>query len=113
MFQKAIDNIIYILETTDIFTLIIDYSDKIVKIVDTNEYDNTIIELHFENNEIQYHNEKYVGYPVDNIEQLNDFICKDILKLYFEMFLDEKEINVGYFKKINNKLNELEEVYTY
>ena len=95
------------------FTLIIDYSDEIIKIVGANEYENDILSIHFVDDEIECYNERYVEYPyiVDTIEELNKFVCKNILTLEFEMILDEMDINTNNFKELNEWIGKVKTMY--
>lgn len=113
MFKESINNIINICSHTDDFAVMIDFADKIIKIVDANEYENDIISIHFVNDEIECYNEKYVEYPyiINTIEELNKFVCKDILKLNFEMILDEMDININSFKEMNDWLGKVKTMY--
>ena len=47
MFKKVIDDMVNICNYIEDFALIIDYPDKIIKIVDANEYENDILSIHF------------------------------------------------------------------
>lgn len=78
MFKEAINNILDMCNYTEDFTLVIDYSDKIIKIVDANEYENDILSINFIDDEIECYNEEYPEYPyiVDTIEELNNFVLK-------------------------------------
>lgn len=113
MFKKAINDMVNICNYTKDFTLIIDYSDEIIKIVDANEYENDILSIHFIDDEIKCYNERYVEYPyiVDTIEELNKFVCKNILTLEFEMILDEMDINTNNFKELNEWIGKVKTMY--
>ena len=113
MFKAAITNIANICNYINDFALIIDYADKIIKIVDANEYENDIISIHFVDDEIDCYNEKYVEYPfiVDTIEELNTFICRNILTLEFEMLLDEIDLNTSNFKELLECLGKMNAMY--
>lgn len=113
MFKKAINDMVNICNYIEDFALIIDYSDKIIKIVDANEYENDILSIHFVDDEIKCYNEKYVEYPyiVDTIEELNKFVCKNILTLEFEMILDEMGANTNNFKELNEWIGKVKTMY--
>lgn len=113
MFKEAIINMVNICNYTKDFALIINYSNEIIKIVDANEYENDILSIHFVNDEIECYNEKYVEYPyiVDTIEELNKFVCKNILTLEFEMISDEMGANTNNFKEINEWLGKIKTMY--
>lgn len=113
MFKESIINMVNICNYTKDFALIIDYSDEIIKIVDANEYENNILSIHFVDDEIECYNDKYVEYPyiIDTIEELNKFVCKNILTLNFEMILDEMDINTNNFKEINEWMGKVKTMY--
>lgn len=113
MFKKAINDMVNICNYIEDFALIIDYFDKIIKIVDANEYENDILSIHFVDDKIECYNERYVEYPyiVDTIKELNKFVCKDILTLEFKMILDEMDINTNNFKEINEWIGKVKTMY--
>lgn len=113
MFKKAINDMVNICNYTKGFALIIDYLDEIIKIVDVNDYENDILSIHFVDDEIECYNEKYVEYPyiIDTIEELNKFVCKNILTLNFEMILDEMGINANNFKEMNEWMGKIRTMY--
>lgn len=115
MFKEAISNILDMCNCTEDFALIIDYSDKIIKIVDANEYENDILSINFVDDEIECYNEEYTEYPyiVDTIEELNIFVLKNILILKFKMVLDEMNINTNNFKEINEWLSKVKTMYIF
>lgn len=92
------------------FTAIVDFESQSVKIVDVNDYDIELFTIKIIHNSFYFYDENYIFISeYKNFSQIENMIYKTLLRLEFNIMLDNEIVDMDKFKKLMDCITVFEE----